>query len=688
MYSALDTLTAIQPHSGWRGSATPGEAEGLDYLQQELESLEWLTAQGMTQERESFNVFFGTVDHASSLILSDGERTAEIPADAIRGNRDDPVSAMRMDSDGIFDGPAEDPIHVEGPVVPVPDAAAVDALKGSDLTGNVLLADYSLTNPNDDLSLIYTRKLLEMNPAALVFVTSFSNTVGEPSGNFIGDGGGVIQRLGAGETVPLLFIEMENLSLLGIEDWDGISNLTSAQVKWDTDVLNPAQSGNLLVHIPGNRKDTPILLSAHIDSANTPGALDDGSGTVILLEIANILNELQVKPENDLFLAWYGSEELGLYGSTYFTTTHSDLLNRLTANIQLDCLTHPLDGLPAEITLMFSHIKSNSLTSDPLGRFLINQGNELSMDLDLTYWPFASDNGSLSAFDIPNVNIIYESSEMDNSPGGVWAAGHLHDPYDTADLAREMESVLVEMTSLSLSAVFTPLEADQFRVPEPDKKAVFLANHTESPHMTPAGLPEFSLELIRAGYQISVIPYGKTLAAEDLAGADLVVVLPVLDYPITEIASDTYDAAWTAEEAVLINDYAKKGGRVMIVNSANRLKFYSRVLDENEDWEDLNTITNQWGVKFVGIGADSYTLTTDTSSLMHDVPEILITPANAVYFSITDGEALAGMKSKAYLAQIKVGNGEVLIISDMTMLGEYDQGLMNPQLVRNLANWK
>jgi len=88
----------------------------------------------------------------------------------------------------------------------------------------------------------------------------------------------------------------------------------------------------------------------------------------------------------------------------------------------------------------------------------------------------------------------------------VWVAGHLHDPYDRVELVREMEDELIDLTRLPLSAVFTPIKPGAFVAHRSDKLAVFVASHTESPHMTPSGLANFSLALSNAGYRISVIP--------------------------------------------------------------------------------------------------------------------------------------------------------------------------------------
>mgnify|MGYP001119422949 CR=1 FL=1 len=688
MLTALEDLTAIQPHSGWRGSGTVGEKEALDYLQGKLDGLDWLKGLGMTLEREHFNIFFGTEDHTSSLFLTIGTRTVEIPADATRGNRDNPTAAIRMDSDGRFNGSGSNPVEVEGAVVLIPDEAELRSLAGSNQRGNILFVNYSLVETENTNSMDQAAEIFDLQPAAIILVTKYSNTGEETHGTFVGDGGGVLQRFEGGKAAPLLFIEIENLADLGISNWDEMSSITRARVIWDTDVMNPAPSGNLVVHIPGKSAERPVLFSAHIDSPNSPGALDNGSGSVILLEIASVLNELKVQPETDLYLAWYGSEEVGLYGSTYFTTTHTELLGRLQANIQIDCLSRPLDGLPAGIMPMYSHVSTSNLSTDPFKTFVDGKGAELGLDLKSIFYEFASDNGSLSAFNIPNVNLIYQSMEMENYPGGVWVAGHLHDPYDTVKLVREMEPELLDMARLALNAALSPLEQVNFVEHNPQKRVVFLASHTEAPHMTPSGLSRFSKALINAGYVISVFPYGRIVSAGDIDGADMVVVLPAYDYPVANNADPAYDTKWTSEEAAVLNEYAEAGGNVLVVNSGNRLKFFNWVTEPNEDWADLNVLTNQWGVNFSNKAAEGSSLIVTPGSVLEGVSAVNVNPDNAVGFSLSSGEVLAGSRNNAHAAHIQAGAGEVIVLSDLSMLGDYGEGLFNPKLVQWLADWK
>ncbi|HNR02880.1 MAG TPA: M28 family peptidase [Anaerolineaceae bacterium] len=688
MFETLEDLTSIQPHSGWRGAGTAGEKEALDYLETRLDELDWLASQGMTREREQFNIFFGTEDHTSSLWLTVGSQSVEIPADATRGSRDAPAAARRMDSDGVFNGAQSSPVEAEGPVILVPDAGELSNLAGMSIRDKILFVDYALVETENSLALNNAATLLDLKPAAIVLVTKFSNSGEHTHGTFAGDGGGVMQRFESREAVPLLFVEMENLAAAGMDEWDEMGNISNARVIWDTDVLNPAPSGNLVVHVPGRHPERPILLSAHIDSPNSPGALDNGSGSVILMEILTVLNDLRIQPENDLYIAWYGSEEVGLYGSTYFTTTHSDLLGRLQANIQIDCLTRPLDGLPASIMPMYSHVSTSTLTTDPFKIFLDSKGADFGLELESIFYEFASDNGSLSAFNIPNTNLIYQSMEMENYPGGVWVAGHLHDPYDTVALARQMEPQLLDMARLTLAAALSPAEQIDFVQHDPQQQVVFLANHTEAPHMTPSGLSRFSKALINAGYGITVIPYGKAVTPDDISGADMVVVLPACDFPITDSSAAAYDTGWSGSEADVLNDYLEQGGKLLVVNSGNRLKFFNWVTEPNEDWADLNTLTGLWGVTFTRVGVEERSITATPGGLFDRSTTVNINPVNAVVFSVNKGEVLAGSRERAHIAKVKVGAGEVIVLSDLSMLGDYGDGLLNPALVQALTAWK
>ncbi|KAK7223430.1 hypothetical protein V2G26_011433 [Clonostachys chloroleuca] len=77
---------------------------------------------------------------------------------------------------------------------------------------------------------------------------------------------------------------------------------------------------SIIATIPGTTSDL-VIVGAHLDSttgsssSRSPGADDNGSGTVTILEALRVLAEQGYKPKNTLEFHWYGGEEGGLLGS-------------------------------------------------------------------------------------------------------------------------------------------------------------------------------------------------------------------------------------------------------------------------------------------------------------------------------------------------------------------------------------
>ncbi|ROT41315.1 leucyl aminopeptidase [Sodiomyces alkalinus F11] len=77
---------------------------------------------------------------------------------------------------------------------------------------------------------------------------------------------------------------------------------------------------SVIARIPGSRA-AKIIVGAHFDStagsttARAPGADDNGSASVNLLEALRILADARYRPQNTIEFHWYGGEEGGLLGS-------------------------------------------------------------------------------------------------------------------------------------------------------------------------------------------------------------------------------------------------------------------------------------------------------------------------------------------------------------------------------------
>ena len=109
-------------------------------------------------------------------------------------------------------------------------------------------------------------------------------------------------------------------------------------------------SENVLAYIKGSEKpDEIIIISAHLDhigiskdGAINNGADDDGSGTVAIMEIAEAFKKAADKgfgPKRSILFLHVTAEEIGLYGSKYYTDEDPIFpLANTVANLNIDMI--------------------------------------------------------------------------------------------------------------------------------------------------------------------------------------------------------------------------------------------------------------------------------------------------------------------------------------------------------------
>ncbi len=695
LFEFMGDLSGIQPYSGWRNSASEGEAEGLDYVAATLASFEGLLDMGLELERQRFPVFLSTELWETRLHLTVDGQEAEVPADGLRGHRDDIGRALRLDSDGQLNDSGRDPVTTEGPVALIRFEQDITALGGADLRGRVLLLDYGLVDRTlvdgrmaDDL----LSDLLARRPAGLVLVTQFSNRPGESHGTFVGD----LSPVSQSEATPLpptLYVRLEDLAPAGIATWDDLARVESARLTWDADIFSPGRSGNLVARIPGADPSRAVILGAHIDSPNSPGAMDDGSGSVVLLEVARVLGAARMQPPVDLYLVWFGSEELGLYGSYHFAATHQELLDRTLAMLQIDMLARPLDGVQAYLNLVtwsYGRLGDGRLTwPDYLAQAAERQGVTV---YSVNHYGIESDNSAFTGFDVPSANLIYANFPAMERMGGVHYAAHIHDPYDTVELAREEGATLEHMVRVALAAALeTGQERPNLRVtPGADVRALFVASHTESVHMAPTTLTDLGMTLAWEGFDVDLVPYGQPATAADLVDADLVVVLPVVDYPSPDGDPNLYDEAWTEEEIAALEAYVNGGGLLVLTNSAHRLKYVNWVQDPNEDWSDVNPLAERFGVTYREGELEAGRVQTEGDHPLVEGVELLeLAGANGLPFTLVpDLQAQVLARAEGGLVAALVDHrdaGQVLVLADVGILNTASPEPINLPFWRNLT---
>ena len=146
---------------------------------------------GLELERQDFHVFLGTELWDTRLHLTVDGQEIEVPADGLRGPRDDVTQALRFDSDGVLNDSARDPVVVEGPVVLVRSADELKALKRKrrararscswTMRPSTARAGQHPAGGTGRLGAAGKRA------RGLVLVTTFSNEPGESHGAFVGD---------------------------------------------------------------------------------------------------------------------------------------------------------------------------------------------------------------------------------------------------------------------------------------------------------------------------------------------------------------------------------------------------------------------------------------------------------------------------------------------------------------------
>jgi aminopeptidase S len=103
---------------------------------------------------------------------------------------------------------------------------------------------------------------------------------------------------------------------------------------------------NVIADWPGGDTNNVLLTGAHLDSvAAGPGINDNGTGSAAILEVALEVSRSGFTPRKHLRFAWWGAEELGLRGSTYYVNSLSSTARaRIDAYYNFDMVGSPNPG--------------------------------------------------------------------------------------------------------------------------------------------------------------------------------------------------------------------------------------------------------------------------------------------------------------------------------------------------------
>lgn len=201
------------------------------------------------------------------------------------------------------------------------------------------LLDANASNPHFDLmeAIIVSTKEAAKRGAAAIFLYNSSDKE---------DG----LKFNGREKVEIVSVPVVYITKVAAKKYLTDESATM-EVKLKVDIGDKKRNGNNVIGFIDNGASTTVVLGAHFDhlgygeDGNSRevemknqihnGADDNASGTAALIELARLLKNSKHRRNNYLFIAFSG-EELGLFGSKYFTEHPTIDLNTVNYMINMD----------------------------------------------------------------------------------------------------------------------------------------------------------------------------------------------------------------------------------------------------------------------------------------------------------------------------------------------------------------
>jgi hypothetical protein len=139
---------------------------------------------------------------------------------------------------------------------------------------------------------------------------------GQPGRTGLFGGGTLVDADGntVNPTIPVGFVTFETGQQL-VQDFND-DKAPHAKITVHS-VIDPNRDDyNLIAESKGGDPNHVVVVDAHLDAIFGAGMLDNASGSATILDIAEQMRK--VNPRNKLRFIWFGGEELGLLGSSYY----------------------------------------------------------------------------------------------------------------------------------------------------------------------------------------------------------------------------------------------------------------------------------------------------------------------------------------------------------------------------------
>lgn len=215
------------------------------------------------------------------------------------------------------------------------------------------------------------------------------------------------------------------------------------------------KSPNIIAELKGSDpklRDTYVVYTAHVDHLGIcpavegdnvcHGALDNASGTAVVLEIARAYASLPKAPRRSVLFVFVTGEEMGLLGSDYFAHYPTVPLKSIVANVNIDETPGVFYAMKDVVALGAEH----SSMGDEVNAVAKSMGFAVSPDPIPEESSFIrSDQYSFVLQGVPAVDITDGVNAVDPKVNGLevlkkWMTTRYHTPLDNMDQPMDLDS--------------------------------------------------------------------------------------------------------------------------------------------------------------------------------------------------------------------------------------------------------
>lgn len=129
--------------------------------------------------------------------------------------------------------------------------------------------------------------------------------------------------------VPMVDVSLEDYGLLYRLSKNG--KAPKVRINAQSKDLGTSKTFNTIATIPGKSKPNEyVMLSAHLDSWDgAQGATDNGTGTILMMEVARLIQKYSPNNDRTIVIGHWGSEEQGLNGSRAYVMDHPSEVQKI-----------------------------------------------------------------------------------------------------------------------------------------------------------------------------------------------------------------------------------------------------------------------------------------------------------------------------------------------------------------------